>query len=239
MSLLVANWKMHGSRARVRAFAYAVNDSLARMGAGLEVVFCPPAPYLAAVREALPQNARLGIGAQNCHAEREGAFTGEISAAMLADCGARHVILGHSERRRLGFETCAEARAKAEAAIAAGLRPIICVGESMAEYDARRTGEVLAGQVAHFTGLPAGKYVIAYEPVWAIGAGKTPTLAEISAAHRGIKSTLGSANPVLYGGSVNAGNLREILGLSEVQGALIGGASLEIDGMRALMEIAA
>lgn len=239
MTLLVANWKMHGSRTRVRAYSYAINDSLARLPAGLEVIFCPPAPYLAVAREALPQNARLHIGAQNCHTAREGAYTGEISAAMLVDCGCRYVIVGHSERRNLGFETCAEARAKAERAIDAGLRPIICVGESMKEYEAKKTAEVLESQVRHMVGLAAGKFLIAYEPVWAIGAGKTPALGEIEAAHRIIKSTLGSETPVLYGGSVNAGNLKEILGLHEVQGALIGGASLEIDGMRALMDIAA
>ena len=225
---------MNGDAARVRAFAYAVNAQLGAVRANLNVVFCPPVCYLDAARQALPLNARLSVGAQNCHAEPQGAHTGEISAAMLADMGCGYVILGHSERRAAG-ETDAVVIAKAKAAIAAGLVPILCVGESLDAYKEKRTNAWLDQQLVAIKALPASRFLIAYEPIWAIGSGLTPTTPEISAVHRHIKSTLGSETSVLYGGSVNPGNTREILALPEVSGALIGGASLEIASMQAMI----
>lgn len=235
---LIANWKMNGDAARVRAYAFAVNAALADLPASVACVFCPPMPYMSAARDALPQNARLAIGAQNCHEAAKGAFTGEVSASMLADAGAAFVILGHSERRAAG-ETDAEVLAKAQAALAAGLTPVICVGESRADYDTKRTNAVLDGQLASLKALAQGSYLIAYEPIWAIGSSLTPQMAEISAAHRHIKTVLGSSASVLYGGSVNAGNVAQILALPEVAGALVGGASLEIESTVGMLKHAA
>ncbi len=231
---LVANWKMNGDTARTQAFAHAVNAQLAKAPSWLHGVFCPPFPYLPIAAVALPGNARLHLGAQNCHAHEKGAHTGEVSAPMLAEIGCQYVILGHSERRATG-ETDADVLAKAEAAIAAGLWPIICVGESRETYDKKQTNAWLDRQLATLKTLPTGRYLIAYEPIWAIGSGKTPTTVEIQAAHNHIKSALGSATSVLYGGSVNPANIGEILGLSGVAGALIGGASLEIESMNAMI----
>ncbi|MDX2094601.1 MAG: triose-phosphate isomerase [Alphaproteobacteria bacterium] len=231
---LIANWKMNGDAAAVRAWAFAVNQALAAQAAPLRAVFCPPAIYLGDAGAALPANARLMLGGQDCHREEKGAFTGETSAAMLADKGCRFVIVGHSECRRSG-DCDATVRAKAQAALAAGLTPIICLGEAQADYDNAGTQAALDRQLAGLGALPAGGYLIAYEPLWAIGANRTPAPTEIQAAHRHIKSVLGSSATVLYGGSVHAGNAREILALPEVAGALIGGASLEIASMCALI----
>jgi triosephosphate isomerase len=234
---LVANWKMHGSTLRVQAFVYEVNAALASAPSALQCVFCPPSAYLAVAAQALPQNARLALGAQNCHAAKEGPHTGCVSAPMLADAGCRYVIIGHSECRAAG-ETDVQVQAKATAAMEAGLMPIICIGESLEAYTAKKTAQMLDAQLAPLAKLAVGHYLIAYEPIWAIGSGKTPTTAEITAAHVHIKSALGSETHVLYGGSVNAGNIGEILSLPEVSGALIGGASLEIETMRAMIAAA-
>lgn len=238
MPVLVANWKMHGSRAAAGEYAFAVNAALELAPAGLEVVFCPPFPYLAAAKASLPQNARLVLGAQDCHAAREGAFTGEVAAVMLKDMGCDYVILGHSERRAAG-ETDMDVAAKAASAIEAGLTPILCIGEEQKDYEKGITMKILDTQLAGLKKLPPGAVVVAYEPVWAIGSGKTPKSAEIISAHRHIKSTLGSATPVLYGGSVKPANLREILGIEGVDGALVGGASLTINDTKSLIETAA
>ena len=236
--LLIANWKMNGDAARVRAWAFRVNATLGAHTSAVRAVFCPPVVYLAAAKLALPGNAALELGAQNCYVGNEGSYTGEISAPMLKDVGCRYVILGHSERRACG-ETDADVAAKASSAAAAGLVPVICVGESREECDKGRTQQVLDTQLAGLKALAVGSYLIAYEPVWAIGSNVTPKPLEIEAAHSHIKSVLGSSVSVLYGGSVNAGNAGEILGLATVAGALIGGASLEIESMCALVETAA
>lgn len=233
---LVANWKMHGTRARATDFATQVNAALTQAPESLTVTFCPPFTYIEAASNALPANARLKIGGQNCAKDAQGAFTSGISAPMLKDCGASYVILGHSERRLFMFETDDQVEAKAETAIAAGLTPILCVGETCEEYEAGKTSEVLARQCAAFKNLKPGSYLVAYEPVWAIGSGKTPTLAEIEAAHAQVKYVLGSTTAVLYGGSVKPTNIRQILEGIGVSGALIGGASLEPEGMRALIK---
>ncbi len=235
---LIANWKMHGTHARARAFAYAVNDALAMAPAHVEAVFCPPFTYIEAAHSAMPLNARLAIGGQNCARDDSGAFTGGISAPMLKDCGAQYVILGHSERRQFMHETDNQVAAKAEAAHRNGLIPVICIGETEAEYNAGKTLEVLAAQCACIKEWVRGDTLLAYEPVWAIGTGKTPTVVEIQAAHSHIKSILGSAVSVLYGGSVKPANIGEILSIPGVHGALIGGASLEIDSMKAMLAAA-
>ncbi len=172
------------------------------------------------------------VGGQDCHTEVQGAFTGDVSAEMLFEAGARMVILGHSERRSVHGETDAVVAAKARAALRAGLEPIICVGETLEERQAGRTLEVICGQVQ--ASLPqelAGKaFAVAYEPVWAIGTGLTPTLEQIEEAHvalRNAMGALGASAPILYGGSVKPGNAAEILKAREVGGALVGGASLK------------
>lgn len=235
---LIANWKMNGEASRVRAWASAVNAALSTTDHAVNVVFCPPSIYLEDARAVLPVNARVMLGAQNCHAEAKGAFTGEISAPMLIDKGCAYVIVGHSECRLKG--DCDETVAgKAVGAIAAGLTPIICIGESLAHYEANETLKMLDMQLEAIAALPIGSYLVAYEPIWAIGSGRTPTTAQIQVAHRHIKSVLGSSANVLYGGSVNASNVTEILALPEVSGALVGGASLESNSMCALITSAA
>jgi triosephosphate isomerase len=179
----------------------------------------------------------IEIGGQDCRAESHGAFTGDVSAAMLRDAGATLVILGHSERRQGHGETDAVVAAKAEAALSAGLEPIICVGETLEQREAGRAVEVVRGQV--MASLPAilaekGAFAVAYEPVWAIGTGLTPSLEQIEAVHRAVRAAMierlgpaGAARPILYGGSVKPDNAREILAVPEVGGALVGGASLK------------
>ena len=228
---------MHGNTQDVQTYAFAIDAALAGAPPGLTCVYCPPEVYLSTVAKRLPKHARLVLGAQNCHTAITGAFTGETSAAMLADIGCRYVILGHSERRAAG-ETDATVAVKAKTAIAAGLMPILCVGESQEAYEAKKTTEVLGAQLDALKSLAPRSYLVAYEPIWAIGSGATPAGVEIASAHRYIKSVLGSATPVLYGGSVNAGNAQEILSLSEVSGALIGTASLAVSSMGAIIAAA-
>lgn len=219
--LIAGNWKMHGLRADGLALARAI----AAGAAGAELVVCPPATLLAAIAEAVAGSG-IGIGGQDCHAASAGAHTGEVSAAMLRDAGATHVIVGHSERRAQG-ETDAKVRAKASAAIAAGLTPILCVGESEAERAAGEAEAVVLAQLAAAVphGFAAAGGIVAYEPVWAIGSGRIPTGADIAAMHAGMRSVLPGTR-LLYGGSVKPGNAAAILALAHVDGALVGGASL-------------
>jgi triosephosphate isomerase len=199
-----------------------------------EVLLCPPATLLAPMAQAAA--GRIALGGQDCHPKPYGAHTGDISAGMLADAGAAFVILGHSERRADHGETDALVRAKAEAAVAAGLVAIICVGETEAQRDAGETLAVIAGQLSGSVPAAASPQttVIAYEPVWAIGTGRTPTLPEIAGVHADIRARLstrfGAAAPgfrLLYGGSVKPSNAAEIFALPNVDGALVGGASLK------------
>jgi triosephosphate isomerase len=227
--LIAGNWKMHGSRAEALALAGAVRDGAAGLGADLLV--CPVFLHVVEVA-ALLQGSAVAVGAQDCHAAPKGPHTGDVAAPMLRDAGASHVILGHSERRTDHGETDAQVRAKAEAAAAAGLVPIVCVGETEAQRLAGEHEAVVARQLAG--SLPDGfSGVVAYEPVWAIGTGRTPTEAEIAAIHGTIRTLLverfgaaGGAMRVLYGGSVKPGNAKAILALPNVDGALVGGASL-------------
>ncbi|MGR3484076.1 MAG: triose-phosphate isomerase [Paracoccaceae bacterium] len=196
--------------------------AIARAGAGsaCDVVLCPPATLLAAM-SALEG---LAVGGQDCHAAASGAHTGDISAAMLVDAGATYVIVGHSERRADHGETSLQVRAKAEAALAAGLTPIVCIGETLEDRDAGRTLAVLSEQLSG--SIPEGEVVVAYEPVWAIGTGRVASPDQIAQAHAHIRAAVGPDTPILYGGSVKAGNAAEIFAVAEVDGALVGGASL-------------
>lgn len=201
----------------------------------VELAICPPATLASAVSSAL-NGSSIGLGGQDCHAETSGAFTGDISAEMWADVGARYVIVGHSERRQYHGETDAIVVAKASAVLRAGLTPIICVGESMAQRDAGKTLNVIATQLAGSIPESAGQspVVIAYEPVWAIGTGRTPTTDQVAEVHSAILTTLekrfgaaGQAIRLLYGGSVKPDNAKELMAVDGVHGALVGGASLK------------
>jgi triosephosphate isomerase len=200
-----------------------------------ELAVCPPATLLAQAAAAL-KGGKVSLGAQDCHAKDSGAFTGDIAAPMIKDAGAQYVIVGHSERRQYHGETDAAVKAKAEAALKTGLIAIVCVGETRAEREAGRAIEVVSAQVRG--SLPAGgapeTVVVAYEPVWAIGTGLTPTPADVAEVHAAIRKLLGEVYGatgaklrILYGGSVKPSNAKELLGLANVDGALVGGASLK------------
>jgi len=236
--LIAGNWKMNGGLADATALAKAV----AALPAGpADVLVCPPFPFLAAVGQATA-GSRLALGAQDCHAAPSGAHTGDVSAEMLRDVGCRYVIVGHSERRTNHAETDAAVKAKAEAALRAGLAAIVCVGETLAERDAGRANAVVAVQLAGSlpAGATAGNLVVAYEPVWAIGRGRTPTAAQVADIHAAIRVDLvrrfadGASMRILYGGSVNAANAAELLAVANVDGALVGGASLKADAFAAI-----
>ena len=244
--LIAGNWKMNGLRADGLALAKGVADGVKQAKwSDREVLICPPATLVLAVAEAVRGSGVL-VGGQDCHAKPSGACTGEVSAEMVHDAGASHVIVGHSERRTDCGETDATVRAKAEAAWRAGLVPIVCIGETLAEREAGKTLSVLERQLKGSvpTGATAAKLVVAYEPVWAIGTGKTPTTAEVAAAHAHIREVLGgltaeaAAVRLLYGGSVKGSNAAELLAAGDVDGALIGGASLKADEFLAIAKAA-
>jgi triosephosphate isomerase (TIM) len=230
--LIAGNWKMNLLKAEGSALATALAAYMT-VERGLDMVVCPSAQLLAPVAGCL-EGSMLGLGGQDCHADVSGAHTGDVSAAMLADIGCGHVIVGHSERRADHDEGDAVVRAKAEAAHAAGLIAIICVGETEAERDAGRATSVVEAQLRG--SVPAGatavNTVVAYEPVWAIGTGKTATTDDIAEIHghaRGVLKQIagdGDGVRILYGGSVKPGNAAEILSVPDVGGALVGGASL-------------
>ena len=233
--LVAGNWKMHGLSASLVEIEAMRKAADAGEAGPAELAVCPPATLLAQAAWKL-KGGRLALGAQDCHTEASGAFTGDISAPMLKDAGATYVIVGHSERRILHHETDVLVRAKAEAAIKAGLTAIVCVGESQAEREAGQAAAVVIRQLRG--SLPPGAagdtVVVAYEPVWAIGTGLTPTQTDIAEVHNGVRALLeGHCGPaglkmrILYGGSVKPGNARELLGLDNVDGALVGGASLK------------
>jgi len=231
--LLAGNWKMNGlktSLSEIRALSRALADG----PIAAEFLICPPATLVAEAAKAAAGTA-VAIGGQDCHPEAAGAFTGDISAEMLRDAGATWVIAGHSERRQYHGETDALIAAKAKAGQRAGLSVILCVGESEAERDAGRAISTVTGQLAGcLAGASPGGLTIAYEPVWAIGTGRTPSGTEIEEMHRAVKDHLkerfdteAKGVRVLYGGSVKPANAAEILALPHVDGALIGGASLK------------
>jgi triosephosphate isomerase len=231
--LIAGNWKMNGMAAALGE-ARAVADGLGATTRA-RVALCAPATLVERMATALKGSAVL-TGGQDCHAEASGAFTGDISAEMLAEAGASLVILGHSERRAACGETDAVVAKKVLAALRGGLEPIVCVGETLAEREAGQALAIVNGQLrGSLPGELAGKaFAVAYEPVWAIGTGLTPTIAQIEEVHTAIRATLvemfgegGRGVPILYGGSVKASNAVEILAAKEVGGALVGGASLK------------
>ncbi len=241
--IVIGNWKMNGNLALVEAMAREVYARVASLACDL--VLCPPATLIAPLAAALPG---IALGGQDCHARPAGAHTGDIAAVMLREAGASHVILGHSERRADHGESDAAVCAKAVAARGAGLRPIVCVGEGEGARAEGRAEAVVLGQLAaslpdDFATDPAG--IVAYEPVWAIGSGRTPTPDEIVAMHGAIRAALrarfgGAADavPILYGGSVKPGNAGAVLTLPEVGGALVGGASLVAGDFLAIADAA-
>jgi triosephosphate isomerase len=218
--LVAGNWKMHGSRESNRALLDAL------VAADVACAVCVPYPYLAQAADRL-QGTRVAWGAQNLSEHAAGAFTGEVSAAMLADFGCRYVLVGHSERRQLFAETDAQAAAKFAAARAAGVTPILCVGETLEQRDAGRTEAVVARQLDAVLERGAfGDAVLAYEPVWAIGSGRTATPEQAQQVHGFLRQRMGAATRILYGGSVKPQNAAAIFAMPDVDGGLIGGASL-------------
>ncbi len=231
--LVAGNWKMNGLKSAMSELAAMAQGYDASLHAKVDLLVCPPATLVAAaVQTAL---TGLAIGGQDCHAKASGAHTGDISAEMLADAGALYVIVGHSERRTDHAETDAVVKAKAEAGLRAGLTAIVCVGETEAERKAGKTLDIVGRQIAG--SLPVGaspaNVVIAYEPVWAIGTGLTPTTADVAQVHNFIRGELGkrlgeagTGVRILYGGSVKPSNAAELMAVENVDGALVGGASL-------------
>lgn len=243
--LAAGNWKMNG-----------LTDSLAEIdalnsahpSANCDILICPPATLLSSLSDRA--GASIATGGQDCHPNASGAHTGDISAQMIVDAGGSYVILGHSERRADHGETDAQVNAKSQAAWGAGLNAIICVGETLDQREAGQTIEIVGGQIAGSVpdGATAANTVIAYEPVWAIGTGKVPTLEEIGAVHDDIRARLvarfgedANGIRILYGGSVKPSNASEIFAVSNVDGALVGGASLkaaDFGGIIAALETA-
>jgi triosephosphate isomerase (TIM) len=231
--LAAGNWKMNGIKASLAEIAAIAAAAVAGETGGAEVLICPPATLIAAAADAV--GGTIAIGGQDCHAKASGAHTGDISAEQLKDAGATYVIVGHSERRADHCESDEGVRFKAEAALRAGLTAIVCIGETQLQREAGQTLAVVGGQLAR--SLPHGateeNLVVAYEPVWAIGTGLTPTVEDVAEVHAFIRHELvdlmhnaGAGVRILYGGSVKPGNARELMGVAEVNGALVGGASL-------------
>jgi triosephosphate isomerase len=241
--LIAGNWKMHGLAADGLALARAVAAGAAGLKA--ELLICPPATLIAPLAPVCA--GVVALGGQDCHEAAKGAHTGDIAAAMLKDAGAAYVILGHSERRMAYRETSHRVRAKAKAALAAGLIPVVCVGEPEDDRLLGRAEEVVAEQMAESLpdGFGAAGGVVAYEPVWAIGTGRTPTEADIAAMHAMMRAKLVASFPaegaglrLLYGCSVKPGNAAAILALPHVDGALVGGASLVAEDFLAIARAA-
>lgn len=250
-----ANWKMHRRPSEAPAFVEALRAELgdgAAPDAAVEVAIAPPHPTLDRLGDAL-RGTGVGLAAQNVHPEAEGAFTGEVSVAMLEDLGCRYALAGHSERRQLFGETDAFVAAKVVALLGTTVRPILCLGETLEEREAGRTEAILARQLgAALDAIVAGaareradELVVAYEPVWAIGTGRTATPEIAQAAHATLRSGLrdhlgepADAIRILYGGSVKPSNAGELLSQPDIDGALVGGASLEPDSFAAIVHAA-
>jgi len=242
--LIAGNWKMNTDSRSAAELARGIAARAAEY-ASAELLVCPPMPYLALVRDAIG-DAAVGLGAQNMHHESGGAFTGETSPTMLADVGVQYVILGHSERRHVFGETDADVNKKTHAALDANLRPIVCVGELLAEREAGRTAEVIRrqfdGSLASVSAIQIKSAVIAYEPVWAIGTGKVATSEQAEEVHADLREQLAARYNteiaesvcILYGGSVKPDNAAQLLAQTNIDGALIGGASLALDDFLAI-----
>jgi triosephosphate isomerase (TIM) len=246
--LIAGNWKMNGLRGAKTELLKIIGGAR-ELNPATAILVCPPATLISGFA-ALARGTRIAIGAQDCHAEAAGAFTGDLSAEMLKDAGASAVIVGHSERRSFHHETDAEIRAKALAARRAGLLAVVCVGETRAEREAGHTIAVVGGQLAG--SLPDGAaseniavaMAIAYEPVWAIGTGLTPSVADVAQVHGFIRAELGARYGaaadgirILYGDSVKPGNAAELMAVEHVDGALVGGASLKAEEFLAIAAV--
>lgn len=239
--LVAGNWKMNGLLGSATQFEKMVAGA-ASTGSAVEIAVCLPATLIAPFAP-LARGSRLLIGGQDCQSEPSGAYTGDISAEMLRDAGASLVIIGHSERRAYHHETDSDVRAKALAAFRAGLTAIVCVGETADEHESGQTVAVIGGQLEGSLpdGLTAANTIVAYEPIWAIGTGNIPSTAAIAATHGFIRKALikrfgnaGDGVRILYGGSVKPSNALEILAIADVDGALVGGASLKADEFLAI-----
>lgn len=231
--LIAGNWKMNGSLAANEALVTALVAGTA--GAACQIAVCVPAPYLAQVQR-LVAGSQVDLAAQDVSAQEAGAYTGEVSAGMLREFQTRYCLVGHSERRQYHGETDAVVATKAQRALAAGITPIVCVGETLAEREAGRTEEVVKRQLAaviHTNGHCISEIVVAYEPVWAIGTGKTATPDEAQQVHAVLRAQLRAATAqadkmqILYGGSMNAANAAQLLSQADIDGGLVGGASLK------------
>ncbi len=240
--LVAGNWKMNGLQASTGELD-AVISRLGDSDAGADVMICPPATLVASFAQAAGSN-QLSIGAQDCHANVSGAHTGDLSAEMFADVGATAIIVGHSERRADHGEDDATVRAKAEAAYRAGLLAIICVGETEEERKGGKTLDVVGGQLRGSLpeGATSANTIIAYEPVWAIGTGLTPTTDDVAEVHAMVRAELEKLAPgeggkmrILYGGSVKPANASELMAVANVDGALVGGASLKADDLMGIV----
>jgi triosephosphate isomerase len=235
--LIAGNWKMNGLRADGVALAEAVAARAKTGKPRCDLLVCPTATIVAAIGSAIAGSG-VALGGQDCAPAEKGAFTGDVSAEMLRDAGCTHVIVGHSERRHGHGESDAQVRAKVSAAWRAGLVAILCVGETRTEREAGRQVSICCGQLTGSIpeGATAGNLVVAYEPVWAIGTGLTPTLDDIEAIHKAIRAAIPDGTRILYGGSVNPTNARDILAIADVDGGLIGGASLKADDFWAIAD---
>jgi triosephosphate isomerase len=229
--LIVANWKMNGSKE-------LLNDCFAAwqlINTENDIVVCPPFPLISNAKS-LVIKANFHIGAQDCHASGQGAFTGSVNASILKEVGCTYVIVGHSERRQQFDETNELINTKANQVIKLGMIPIVCAGETLADYESNNTAAVVEEQLK--LSCPSqGSFVVAYEPVWAIGTGKTATLDEIEKVHGLIRSIVGENTPVLYGGSVTADNAHDILRAKNVNGVLVGGASLKPNDFAEIIKV--
>lgn len=243
--LIAGNWKMNGSLAPNAAL---MGELLAGIGQpACDVAVCVPAVYLAQVQLLLAGQGGIALGAQDVSQHESGAYTGDVSAAMLKELGARYVIVGHSERRQYQGETNAQVAVKAQRALAAGLTPIVCVGETLREREQGETESVVSRQlsaVIQLNGERLADLVVAYEPVWAIGTGRTATPEQAQAVHAALRALLAAADlqaagvRILYGGSMNAGNAAELLAQPDIDGGLIGGASLKARDFLKIIETA-
>ena len=243
--LIAGNWKMHNSSAQTKEL---IGEIIEKTGGvtGVDIVVAPPFTSLVAAKSAIGETA-IGLAAQNVHWEDKGAFTGELSAAMLLDAGCGWVIIGHSERRQFFGETDDTVNKRLKAALKAGLKPIVCVGETLDQREAGSTDEVVSAQLAGgFSGIDESSFadtVIAYEPIWAIGTGKTATSDQAQEIHGVVRGWLAEnygaekaqETRILYGGSVKPGNAAELLAMEDIDGALVGGASLKADDFGAII----
>ena len=238
--LVMGNWKMHGNLAENAKLLTGLRAGAALAAAGTQLAVCVPFPYLAQASEAL-KGSVLALGAQDVSAQAQGAFTGEVSGAMLKDFACRYALVGHSERRSLHGETDQLVADKAKAALASGLTPVVCVGESLAERDANQVMAVIHRQLEPVLALGANavnQMVVAYEPVWAIGTGRTASPEQAQEVHAAIRAALQAIGAgqvqILYGGSVKAANATSLFAMSDIDGALVGGASLVAEDFLAI-----